>query len=71
MAWSLRLLRFRSPVLSPPFKSNETDNGQRRKGQVEDTGIQPLGGLFTQLLGGTGTNGALSLRQHRSQKESQ
>ena len=43
----------------PPAVADKSENGQGRKGQVNDSGIQCLGRSFTQLLGAAGADGAL------------
>lgn len=52
-----RTLFFRIVLL--PFEPDHRTNGQGEKGKIDDTGIKALRGLFSQLLGRTGTDGTL------------
>lgn len=46
-------------MVLPHAVGDRADNGQGDHQQVQNTAVQSAGGLFTQLLGGAGTDGAL------------
>ena len=47
------------PIGLPPAVADITNNSKGSKGKIENTGVHPFGGLFSQLLRSFGTNGAL------------
>lgn len=46
-------------VVLPHAVGDKAHDGQGGGGEVKNAGIQSAGGLFAQLLGGAGANGAL------------
>jgi len=53
----------------PPAKADKADDSKRGKHEVEDTGVQSAGRLFTHLLGRFCTHGTLGRsRAGRSQE---
>lgn len=56
-----KVSRLPPAIIFPPAEAYKSHDGHWGHHQVNDAGVQSLGGFMAQLLGGLGTNGTLCL----------